>query len=114
MSLSAILPSITFEMIGERLVALFAFVSIDQSFPLPCLPKLKVQFMKVVPDDFIAGMKASIDVVGWSISLSLVEVSFSEMASVVALIFIEVPVRMGMPLLLASFTPPGIINLAEP
>ena len=57
--------------------------------------------MKVVPDDFIACMKASIDVVGWSVSLSSVKVFFLEMASVVALIFIEVP---GMPLLTASFT----------
>ena len=66
--------------------------------------KLKLQFMKAVPNNFIACMKASIVVVGWSVSLSSVEVFFSEMASVVALIFIEVHVRIGMPLLFVSFT----------
>ena len=48
--------------------------------------------MKVIPLDFISCMKASIDVVGCNLSLSLVEVSFLEMASVVSLIFVEVTV----------------------
>ena len=72
------------------------------TYLVPPYLQLKMQFMKVVPpDDFIACMKASIVVVSWSVSLSLVKVFFSEMASVIALIFIEVP---GMPLLLVSLT----------
>ena len=67
------------------------------TYLVPPYLKLKVQVMKVVLLDLIACTKASIDVVGWNVSLSSVKVSCSVMASVVVLIFVEVAVRIGMP-----------------
>ena len=70
---------------------------------VPLYLKLKVQFMKVVPDGYIACMKASIDVGWWSVSLSSIKVLFLVIASVCVLIaFFEGAVWIGMQSLVVS------------